>query len=1261
MIEPKNNNDLVSIVIPCYRDSALLPFAIESVYRQTYKNIEIIVINDGSPETAEIEKVVEKFPSIVYVRNEINQGLAATRNVGIKMARGSIVGFLDADDEYHPCKIELQIKYVDENTAVACDLQELTSQISPVMISELDGMERIEVINNRFKISYRNYLTGASILASRELLLKIGGYEETLRSCEDYDLWLRLIGQGIKVVRIRKPLYFYRFNPEGLSKNINEISFWELEVVRSNLVSIGNTWFSWLFQISVLITWFLRHLLWADEKGSSELKKSTLIASRKYSQFLVIYPIIFLVDFFCIPRIFSIFVKYKTQFSSKLKMMPSHTGVDPIDGFAVSNGVIWGNFFIYSMATAILFQLLMPFLLPSLHGGQGLLSQDAVYFHQSAMTLAADIQRSGWSAWRPWPSPYTTGNVAILGAIYAIFGAKPILLLPLNAALHACGGLCLIFIGRHLFPGNFAKLGSLIAGCLYLIFPSSLNWYAQNHKDEYAALGFLMLLLAGLRVIKAKKLEELPFSIFLTLCGLALTIFVRPNNLQLFIILGLGAILICPFFFFKNKIQIISLTLYASLILLSSVDFKVSPHQESTTPQNVANGFAQSWEWQISPEIPRIIDNTVKKLANIRVFMAANAIRDGAGSMIDAQQMPNNFYGVLKFLPTAGLHGLFAPYPPTWTSKKSAFWVVGVLEISIWYMLSFGMFWLLWRQRDNLALWWTVFCTFTILSTESFLVSNLGTLHRIRYPFLFVFILLGCIGWSCFLKLLLAKSTSSPLKRSSEPQLLLLRRPENINWGKIYQVLPLMLVTGLLLIGLFFRDLLFAHVFGLGSVMDTYQHAANLPLAAAALFAVPLGPALVVQFSKLHTRDIVLAKRWVQAMSGILLLSFLIVGLISLAIPTIEFFGYALGDNSLIILWFFPLVLLSGITVLGNAVMICNKQALLSVSFQFAVPISGMFLVYFFGEHQLGVIAPVAGLVFGQMINLVMVAYCCSQSGYTLAPKFGRVYWHEWRGTYISLVAAGIITGLSIPIALHYSAELPQGSIAVFYMGSKIFQSVSMFVSLLFLSLVLPFFIHLGKGGQSEAGNATFRKFFIVGVFTATLVSLLVYIIAPEVSLFFFLGKKIGFEQVNELSRVIQLGSLQLPFFVISITIIKYLISLSDTWILLFATLIGQVVNFCILTFVVHLSLDVSILTLGVTSGLAASAFVLTLWTKVKNILGWKEFYYLFLILLVFVAMVSSLLFSNFLGLFFTFVIFISLPLLFRAMNHPTYTELNPI
>ena len=84
-------------------------------------------------------------------------------------------------------------------------------------------------------------------------------------------------------------------------------------------------------------------------------------------------------------------------------------------------------------------------------------------------------------------------------------------MLPLNAVLHACSGLCLVLIGRHLFSGNFARVGSLVAGYLYVVFPSSLNWYGQNHKDEYAALGFLSLAGERLSFEQVSALLRSPF------------------------------------------------------------------------------------------------------------------------------------------------------------------------------------------------------------------------------------------------------------------------------------------------------------------------------------------------------------------------------------------------------------------------------------------------------------------------------------------------------------------------------------------------------------------------------------------------------------------------------------------------------------------------------------------------------------------------------------------------------------------------------
>jgi len=228
-------SSLVSIVIPCYRDSKTLSSAIQSLYHQTYSNIEIIVINDASPETAEIEEIINKYPKIIYIKNDDNVGLAATRNIGIKNSKGEYLAFLDADDEWHPRKLELQMRYVAENTAVTCDVEEFLTDLPQLRVFSEDQERDIRFVTSNFKFSFQNYLTGASLLAPKSLLLKVGGYDESLRSCEDYDLWLRLLEERAILIRLRLPLYYYRFNSSSLSSNINAISFWELEVIKRYL------------------------------------------------------------------------------------------------------------------------------------------------------------------------------------------------------------------------------------------------------------------------------------------------------------------------------------------------------------------------------------------------------------------------------------------------------------------------------------------------------------------------------------------------------------------------------------------------------------------------------------------------------------------------------------------------------------------------------------------------------------------------------------------------------------------------------------------------------------------------------------------------------------------------------------------------------------------------------------------------------------------------------------------------------------------
>lgn len=916
--------------------------------------------------------------------------------------------------------------------------------------------------------------------------------------------------------------------------------------------------------------------------------------------------------------------------------------------FFLSNRAIWLSFFSYSLSVALLFQMVLPLLLPALHFGEGLLFPDSAHFHQSAIDLAGEIRLNGWGAWRIWPSNTTTGNVAILGAIYAIFGYKTLLILPLNAALHASGGLCLILIGRELFSGSFARAGSMIAGCLFIIFPSSLNWYAQNHKDGYAALGFLLLVLAGVRLLKAKKLNGLSNSIILIVSGLFLTILVRPHNLQLFSALGAGILFFGIICSLKNKVKYSPLVIYASLIILGSVVvssaiIKDSPIQAASTPQNITGSFANNWAWSASPELPNVVDQTVQKLANIRVFMAASALRDGAGSLIDIESMPADFYSFARYFSVTGLNGIFAPFPNSWLTKMSPFWLVGVGEIIIWYLLFPGMLWLMWRERCNLAMWWVVLSTYIVLSAESFLIPNLGTLHRIRYPFLFIFILLGCIGWYTIIKFYVTKNTLKEKFQDTTVNFSPVLNVDSPGYKNIYKAIPLIVMSALLFFALFFRDVFFAHQFGLGSVLDDFQYAANLPLTVTALLAVPLGPVLITQFEKLRDSSLISAKKWVSRVSGNLLAWFFSIGLLLLLVQVMGLSGSELEKSTSLGIWLLPVVALSGLTVLGNAVLICNKKSTLATSLQLVVPLLAIFLTYFFSE-SIGVMVPIAGLVVGQIINLVLVAYFCRRCGFSLSPRLASLDFGAWAPAYLSLVASAAVTGLSIPIALFFSSKMIEGSTAIFYMGGKVFQSLSVLICAIFLALLLPYFIRVVKLNHIQYSREVLSRVFNLGVFLAAFASLLLCGVAPEIAQLIFSTKSIEDNQLETLTLVIQVGIFQLPFFIASLILIKYFVASNEAAIIFFATIVGQTVNALLSLLVLRQDMALEMLAVSTVIGLALTSGILIIWAILKKMLYWQTLYFLVLLLPAFIAVISSILLSQYLALFFSFSIFIIIP-----------------
>jgi glycosyltransferase involved in cell wall biosynthesis len=212
----------VTVIIPFYNRIAWTLEAIKSVLNQTYANFEIILVDDGS--TDDVSPIVDasvRDPRIMYVRQD-NKGAAAARNHGIQTAHGDYITFLDSDDLYLPEKLEVQVRVLGE-------AKDFGMAYSHAFIMDADGSTTDqywggylsgEIYPDLLFIG-RNRITTPTVMVRAEVLQKIGGFDETLTTCEDLDLWRR-IAKEYEVFHIVQPLVRIRTQYErfNLKNNI---------------------------------------------------------------------------------------------------------------------------------------------------------------------------------------------------------------------------------------------------------------------------------------------------------------------------------------------------------------------------------------------------------------------------------------------------------------------------------------------------------------------------------------------------------------------------------------------------------------------------------------------------------------------------------------------------------------------------------------------------------------------------------------------------------------------------------------------------------------------------------------------------------------------------------------------------------------------------------------------------------------------------------------------------------------------------------
>ncbi|MCS3855297.1 glycosyltransferase involved in cell wall biosynthesis [Salinibacter ruber] len=217
---------LISVVIPTKNRARLVSQCINSVRRQSYKNIEIIVVNDGSQDNTKniVKRKRSKDERIKYVENEKSKGGAAARNIGVEKSNGRVIAFIDDDDLWRKDKLSKQVQFIDNHSLVGSKhtvCKTITSEnFYSTKTSKCTPRTKIE----KQDIMYTNCgISPSSVICNVNTFNKVGGFDESLTSNQGRDFFIKVLLETYNAIRVDNPLVMKRnyHGEDRISDNIN--------------------------------------------------------------------------------------------------------------------------------------------------------------------------------------------------------------------------------------------------------------------------------------------------------------------------------------------------------------------------------------------------------------------------------------------------------------------------------------------------------------------------------------------------------------------------------------------------------------------------------------------------------------------------------------------------------------------------------------------------------------------------------------------------------------------------------------------------------------------------------------------------------------------------------------------------------------------------------------------------------------------------------------------------------------------------------
>lgn len=204
----------VSVIIPTYNSARYLTQAVDSVLAQTFRSIEVVVVDDGSTDDTGL--VLQRYGATVkYIRQQ-NTGVSGARNTGIKNSTGRYVAFLDADDVWHPEKLERQmaaLRMAPDCRASYCAFTVTDPSLVPL---EITRARRNGPLLHELIMSGNVVGTPSTVVCERSLLEETGAFDSALSQCADWELWVRLSARS-NFIYLDEPLVSYRLHGSNMS------------------------------------------------------------------------------------------------------------------------------------------------------------------------------------------------------------------------------------------------------------------------------------------------------------------------------------------------------------------------------------------------------------------------------------------------------------------------------------------------------------------------------------------------------------------------------------------------------------------------------------------------------------------------------------------------------------------------------------------------------------------------------------------------------------------------------------------------------------------------------------------------------------------------------------------------------------------------------------------------------------------------------------------------------------------------------------